>query len=712
MSKLDQHFATLIGSDLAEVIREKSSRFIDDLDASGDLERMRLANMAYYGEDEHGHTTAKPDKVGEKDEARILKVNEFRNVLNNKVTIVTADPPALMPVPSNTDEKSQGAQQLGKGLLDYYMDEKRVDPECVEGVEAGEIHGWAWNDVRWDRDAGAELAADSFDPASRMVVGEDGRPQMGEDGQPMLRPVPREGDVRVDVRLAPDVAFDFRRRNKQRDWVIIRTWENKYDLAAKVESAAAGDMEASESAAEIRGLGPPVFPKELAFLWPDGTEPDSDDVEVLELRHLPTPACPGGKLVRLVGEVFLEQGPLPYKDLSCYAYEAGRRFGTPRAYTSAHDGLGLQVAIDGMASLIYSALRVTGVPPLYAREGAGLRGVVMRGLRILYGKHPEPPVPLAMPQPTDGVYKFLEGLTARMGNLQGMDNLSMGREDRDLSGAAMALLDTRTQRAVSKAAKAYLNLRKDVAGAILRILADEKLAAGTRKVTLLAGKSRAPMLREYTAADLAPIDRVTLKTVSPMSKTPAGRVTMAQDLLAAKAQGGQPLINAQQYMGVVETGELEPLTEAPMANMMRIRRENEMLADGKPVLPALWTDPHDVELKEHAAVLNSDEVRGNPQVFQNVAGHMLSHLDQWRNADPAILAALGIPPPPMPMMMPPPDASGTPPPKGGEPSGTKPPAAGKPTASMPPDGSAGMPSMPQNPSTGEKYEPTGALPGA
>lgn len=707
-----QHWATLQGDELVEAIVKKFTGWEDDLEQCGDVERMKLSTLAYFGEDEKGRTTIRPTPAGDDGEARVLKVNEYRSVLTNKVTIATADPPGFMPVPTNTDAKSFSAQQLSTGLEDYYFNELRAEDEITQAVETGEALAWSWVDVQWDPTAGAEAEPDN--PAELIVTGPDGAPAVGQDGAQLTRAKPHEGDVRVRMMMPSDVAFDIRRRDTERPWLILRRWRNKWDLAAELEASHMGDQAAAEAVEEIRGMGPPASDSRFPFLygWSGSVGVDSDDVEVLELRHLPTPAVRGGKLTRVVGrKVLIEDGGLPYEDLSCYRYEAGRRFGTARSYTSMHDSLGLQVAVDAMGSLIYTALRVGGVPPLYAEEGTGVTREQLGPLVIFYGRKPQAPQPIDLPQPSDGTYKFWEATGQKMATLQGLDDLSMGRDDRQLSGAAMALLDTRTQRSVSRTAKGAQVLRLQVGNAILRVL--RRFAKTSRKVTLLVGKSKAPMLKEFTGADLEPIARVTLETVSSISKSPAGRLEMAKDLLMAKAEGGQPLINAQQYMAVATTGRLDPMTEAPMANLTRIRRECEALASGQPVLPALFSDPHHIEIPEHFAVLNSDEARMSPAVFEAVSAHVLTHLEQWRTADPAILAALGIPPAPPPMdpaMMGAP-ATGTPPPEPGANGGTPPPAKGEPSPASPPGG-AGQPagpSLPTNPATGEEYTPTGGV---
>jgi len=85
--------------------------------------------------------------------------------------------------------------------------------------------------------------------------------------------------------------------------------------------------------------------------------------------------------------------------------------------------------------------------------------------------------------------------------------------------------------------------------------------------------------------------------------------------------------------------------------VMRIKEENEQLQDGKPV-KAMSSDNHPLDIREHLVLLNSPEVRDDPNpnnpVKLAVTQHVLEHMNMWSQIDPRLAAATGIPPAPQP----------------------------------------------------------------
>ena len=126
--------------------------------------------------------------------------------------------------------------------------------------------------------------------------------------------------------------------------------------------------------------------------------------------------------------------------------------------------------------------------------------------------------------------------------------------------------------------------------------------------------------------------------------TTAGRVEMAEQLLQMKI-----ITTAQEYLNVINTGNLDLLTEDTQAQLYLIKAENERFIDGQPNI-ALVTDEHELHIKEHSAVLSDPEMRFNPQLVQAVTGHITEHMNLLRGmkatptgnqADPDYLKIMG-----------------------------------------------------------------------
>jgi hypothetical protein len=151
------------------------------------------------------------------------------------------------------------------------------------------------------------------------------------------------------------------------------------------------------------------------------------------------------------------------------------------------------------------------------------------------------------------------------------------------------------------------------------------------------------------------IDRVVVDATAAISKTTAGKIQIAQDLL----QSGL-IRNTREYLTVVNTGELEPLYESEMSEILLVRAENEDLRSGK-VPQALVIDDPKLHVLEHRAILANPDSRRDAQLVQNVLNHIQQHLDIAETRKPGLLAILGEqqlpgptpPAPPPPMGMPP-----------------------------------------------------------
>lgn len=709
------YFAALQGNELAAKVLERFKQFQSDLRSNDTLKRMELSARAYHTEDERGRTGLEISKEGEDEQLRGLKVNHYRANVKNKLAMALAEMPAFVPISKNTDKKSMAQTLVAKGLLDWKMGEG-VEDEVRTAMEAAEVMDWAWVDVWWDEKAG-EPAQEDGRPVEIPIADE-------ETGEVIDVQRPREGDVAVRMRLATDVGFDLRARGALR-WIIVRDHLNKHDVAADLEASGMVD-----EAERVRGMSAEKGNDADQFIrgtWGGGEE---DEIPVYELRHLPCPALPEGVRVRVLAEDLILSGPepLPYTDLSCYMAMSGKRLGRNHGFSSTPDTLNLQRGIDVLTSIAYSNHQALGSQFIWSPTGDEVTvKKLTKALSHLKSKNEPKGIILAKPNPE--ALALRQQLITESAQMLGMNPTSMGREEKQMSGVAFALQDTVAQRAVSPTAKAATRLMQQVATAIIRIYRD--FAAYSRSIPMKVGKSKVPMVRDFSRDDIDGIERVAVETVSPLMRTPSGRLEIANQVAALKAQNGQPM-TAEQLITLIETGRYEPLTEGPAAQMLQIRSENERLAQGEaldsppppvdpmtgqpmmdplappPVATAVFTDNHLLHIQEHAAVLASPEARADPAIVANVGDHINAHIRLWRETDPALLASLGIPPPPMPGMMPgdpsmtgapqPGAESGTPPPKGGGASNTVP---GK---------DAGLPSQPKMPN-GESYSPTGAVNG-
>jgi hypothetical protein len=253
--------------------------------------------------------------------------------------------------------------------------------------------------------------------------------------------------------------------------------------------------------------------------------------------------------------------------------------------------------------------------------------------------------------------KQLEGLIE---TLSGVNSVVRGNPEANLrSGNALALIQAQAVMFASGLQQSYVLMMEDLGTAIIKVLQD---FAKAPRIAAIAGKANKMELREFTSEDLVAIDRVKVGVSNPMSKTVAGRLEIANNLL----QMGL-ITNPKHYFTVLHTGNLETMIEGEEQELLLIRKENEWLMDGKvPVVTPI--DAHNIHINEHKAVLADPEARQNPELVQAALTHIQQHIDALRNTDPALLQMVNQQPLP-PMGAPQPGQEQASPEQGGQESG-------------------------------------------
>ena len=107
----------------------------------------------------------------------------------------------------------------------------------------------------------------------------------------------------------------------------------------------------------------------------------------------------------------------------------------------------------------------------------------------------------------------------------------------------------------------------------------------------------------------------------------------------------------EQYISVIQTGQLEPLLESDTSQLLRVRAENERLSEGVPV-QAIISDDHRLDIREHLAILDSPEARENPEIVQMVLSHVQEHIELAKSMPSELMQVLGREPiaPPQPQV--------------------------------------------------------------
>ncbi len=643
------YFATLPVDDLITYLNSKVQDYYDFTLKYRFLDKWKRTYLAYYGMSQSGTDSSKLNQAGTNGEEYILKVNDFRSLVLGLLTMITNQRPALQPKAMNTDSQSMNQTVLARTVLDYYMTEKHLEETLKDGAEFSLIGGEGFVVLDWNATAGQEYGED---PETGAMI--------------------YDGDLEFKAFHPIDVIRECWGENARRTWYIVREFKNKFDLAAKYPDLADQIIKISDSSDFMKRYSNINY----------NSQTSADHVPVFTFYHEKSEALPSGRMSKYLGsDISLSDGPLPYKNMPVYRISPAPWHGTPFGYTVAYDLLGIQTNLDALNSIVATGQMNYGLQNILLPKGGEYNVFALAmGLNgIEYDPKLGEPKPLNLLQTPEEIIKNISRLEQKQETLSGLNAVARGNVDRDLSGAALALIASQAVQFNNGLQQSYNFLLEGVGTGVIEILQEY---ATTPRIASIAGKSNRARVKEFKGTDLAGINRVGVEQVNPMSKTAAGRMTMADNMLKSGL-----IKTAQHYFEVVMTGTLDSLYEHETSQIMMIRSENEDLSDGKPA-KAVLTDQHKLHIVEHATVLDSPEVRTNPQIVNAVIAHIQEHIQILKTAPPELLQLLGeqsLAPPPAP----PPGAGAPPAGPGGPPHPPGPPGAPPPPGAAHPPGPGG-----------------------
>jgi hypothetical protein len=347
-------------------------------------------------------------------------------------------------------------------------------------------------------------------------------------------------------------------------------------------------------------------------------------------------------MISFTGEIVLFDGPIPYREIPLYQCSPDRLIGTPYGYSPAVELLGPQQALDILTSTIMTNQATNGVQNLWTQKGDDLSVKDLAG-GMKHISSNEMPQALQLTATAAEIFNFRSTIIGEMETLSGISSTVRGNPEANLkSGSALALVVSQSVQFSSMLEASLITTMERVSMAIINQLRD---FSQTKRVAAIIGIANRPLQQEFSSDDLSLVNRVTIEPVSALSKTAAGKIEIANQLM----ERGM-IENARQYMTVLQTGQLDQATEGVDHENLNIRAENEALRRGDPVI-ALITDNHASHIVEHKAVIADPDARKDPEFVTRVLNHIQEHLDLWRTADAALLMITGQQPPPPPNNM-------------------------------------------------------------
>ena len=601
----NEYFASKAPDQLASVLLNKGRSFFNLLESNAYLEKLNNMWRAYhgdYGNDlDYGHRI---NFTGEQGEYVNLIVNHFRNIAEHILVMVTSNRPIMEARAVNTDYKSMSQTYLANGILEYYMREKGLETCFKKACEMAIVLGSGFIKLNWNATAGETFDAD---------------PETGE--------VAYEGELEFTNLSQFDIVVDGTKEGWDNEWIMTRSFENRHNLAAKYPELA-DKIKAipSKSTSTVYRLG----------VW---SNDDTDDVPVYEFFHKRTEAMPDGRYMQfLSSDVVLLDTKMPYRQLPVFRISPSDIMGTPYGYTDMFDVLPLQEAMNALYSTIMTNQNAFGVQNLWVPPGSNIQVSALPGAMNVIESEIKPE-PLQLTATAPEIFNFVKMLIEGAETLSGVNSVARGNPEASLkSGTALALVQSMSLQFMSGLQNSYVKMIEDTGTAIIEILKD---FAQTPKLVALVGKNNRTFLKSFTGEDISAIKRVIIDVGNPLSRSVAGRVQMAEQLLQMKA-----IKDPNQYFQVLNTGRLDSMFQGDMAELLNIQSENEAMMDGQ-VPDVSPMDSHRSHILEHRAVLADPDLRKDKVLVKNVLDHIEAHLDALENTDPRLLGIIGeqpIPP--------------------------------------------------------------------
>lgn len=612
------YFAAKPPEELAGELSKKVESFVNETITSG-LKARWLKSWRYYynryfadnlGSVSVGATDIK--MLGEQGELSAVSLNHYRNLIQHILVLTTSIRPAIDVLATNSDSKSQKQAKLGGQLIDYYMREKELEKYFIKACEHALVFGSGYVKVVWDVTAGKEYGVD------------------GETEQLKM-----EGDLKFSNPSVYDIVYDTYKENyEDNDWIVERSFRNKYDLVALYPELAEKILNLPSKAEKY-----PTQMKDVA--------PSSNDVEVFEFYHRKTQSMPKGRYMFFCDrDTVMIDSDLPYRDIPIYQINPATILGTQYGYSSAFDLAGPQEFLNTLVSTMLTNVNAHGVQNISVAKGSDVSIVSLTGgLNVVeYDPQYAPPAALDLLQINPALFNLAPYVEKQMETLSGVNSVARGNPDESLkSGTALAFVQAQAIQYASGLQNSYNRLIEQVATSALRMLRD---FASTTRVISIAGKNNRFRMRDFSGDDLENINRVACQQANPLTKTLSGRLELANNMIN---QG--LLSNPQEYLTVIETGQVQPLTQSESNELDLIHDENEAILEGTGLVKAVITDNHVQHIKEHKLTLGSVEARQDPQLMQRALSHIMEHITLMAQADPAVMSVLGYaslqaPPPP------------------------------------------------------------------
>lgn len=678
------YWATRRSNEVVEEFLKRRRSYSRFTTLTGRAVRMLRSWNAFYGYGVDGKkSNTYITSAGQQGELQQLTPPMYSTLLRQTKQLIVGTKPAFKTRAVNSDENAIVEAMFGDTLLEYYdtyLDLTKLEDDAVQ---SGLMLGSGYVVVSWTPGAGESV-----------------------DVNPDTGALVKEGDISA-LSLTPwDVCFNAKSPETQREWIGFRTRVNRFNLAQLARDAGnpalADRIITASRQREPSDEFETVVPLELRFPY-DEQEGQEDLVFVWEMRHLPTPALPKGRLIRFIDSKtilydsaeqpaqipnvselsgddleeamtnyftdndgnFVEDVGYPYEDLGVYEFMPEMISGAYQGYTNHFDLLAMQEAVEAMATAAYSNINIGALTNFWLPEGVQ-PNIEMLATGFNLFQSSQKPELLNNVQISPAMMQFMGLLREFSQQAVGVSDPAMGEVKSGMPAQLAALLEAKSIQFNAAGQKSYYRLVERVRTGVLLML--KRFVSEPRTVELL-GEASEWAVKEWSNKDIAGVRKVTVEPVNPQMKTFAGRMAMV-DMLGDS-------LDKDAKKTLMLTGSLEEKLDAPKAWEGLLAKQKSLLRKGigLPPLDQQKTEeatqmnggeftpvfaPSDKQeyvvltpldpvwdwIPEYTSVIASSEARRNNKVVTATLDVIQEALRIWRNMSPDILALLGGQPAP------------------------------------------------------------------
>ena len=605
-------------SRLAAAMERHVEKFADHLQVTGKASRMRRSACLGYGLDpDSSRSSSEVTITGDGGNITALRTNMYRRLAEATQVLVTGSRPAWTAGVSSSDSEAVDSIPIANELLDHALTKLGGEQAAGRGAWDALLYGEGHVSVRWNELVGEALDAD---PEGRII---------------------RTGDVIMMSHRPDEVVRDVHLGEQTpNSWIILRTQANRWDLA-ELYPAYRDEILNAKGRDELDAIAEQLV---YGISDLDHGSGDEDLVTIDELFHVACPSVPKGRYALKVGSTIVAVGENKYGDLPVYSMIPDKEPAQAFGYSSSWDLMAMQQALDSTLTSVVSTTENLGQPALWGGPGGAVGVDLVKGFAWLQCAQAPVPVAYCTPESLTVLTTAIGTLVEFMTQNSGLNQVALGSGGDSASGDALAMMHSLAIQSTSRLQAAYADM---FAAAMFGVIRRYRTFAKDERLIAITGKGSRSRVKRWTGSSLSAIDSIKVEMRAAIMRTATGRQSVADKWLEKGL-----VTSAEQYMQVVTTGSLTPITDQPLSERALIEFECEQMMDGIPQ-EVLATHNHPLHIREQSIALLDPDVIKDPALRQVHEQHLMEHVMQWSQismAQPDLLMALGIPMAPSAMM--------------------------------------------------------------